>query len=333
MLLLVLVALAPPTVMAVVVAFEEREDAREHAEADVSGLSPPGRRRTGRRHRRDRPVAGRGGAGPGDAPRGRALQSCCWRRCPRATDWYSSVGVAGPDGRVYCRITGARAHQAAGADERVRQRLVSPRPAAARVRARRVRRRAHVREKALIGGHQSLRNREQRPDVMFVTLDLERLTRSAGLNDAPPDTVFVVLDHRGTVVARVPPARARGAPPARPAARGDRARAPRAALPRWRASTASAGSTGSRRWGARREAGCSSPPGAARPASSPTRITTCAASCCSPALGLLARAGPQLSGHEAAAVALDRGGRGLRPPLRRRATSRPGRPSRAGWAS
>ena len=224
MLLLVLVALAPPTVWRFV-ALEEREDARERAESDVqasarlaasdtdAGIDATARLLATAAH---------------DLATHPEVEHCrlLLASMPERTDWYSSVGAAGPDGRVYCRITA-----------RGPTRPLEPMNVSGSGWFRRAQQRHGFvlgefgaapmsREKALIGGHQIAQESGTGHDVVFVTLDLERLTRSAGLNDAPPDTVFVVLDQRGTVVARVPPDGLGGAPPPRPAARGDRARAP-----------------------------------------------------------------------------------------------------------
>ena len=103
-LMLVLVALLPPTAVAVIVALEERTDARQHAqtalldstrlaavdaqaEVDVtasflSALADDLSARPGAKHCR------------------RLLELV-----PRSTDLYSSVGVATPSGRIYCGTT------------------------------------------------------------------------------------------------------------------------------------------------------------------------------------------------------------------------------------
>ena len=202
MLLLVLVALAPPTVVAVVVAFEEREDARERAEADVlasariaasdtdAGIDATARLLATAAH---------------DLMAHPEREHCrqLLAAIPEDTDWYSSVGAVGPGGRVYCRITArGRTRPLGPADvsgtgwfRRAQQRpgfvLAEFEPGPLSPKATR--------------SPPSRRSRTRPGPVVFVTLDLQRLTRTAGLNDAPPDTVFVVLDQRGTVVARVPP--------------------------------------------------------------------------------------------------------------------------------
>jgi len=123
---------------------------------------------------------------------------------PRATDWYSSVGVAGPGGRVHCGTT---------ARGLIRQ--MDPIDVSRAGWFRRAQRtRGFVlgefgagplsRMDALIGSHAVARGPGRRPGVIFATLDLQELTQTLGLHAAPHDTTFVIIDHRGTVVARVP---------------------------------------------------------------------------------------------------------------------------------
>jgi hypothetical protein len=100
-LLLVLVALAPPTVMAVIGELAERGDQREHAQRDLLDSS--------RLVRSDleRLLSGTGsmlGAFSGELAE-RPGRRACERLIglvPRATGMYSSVGVAEADGTLYC---------------------------------------------------------------------------------------------------------------------------------------------------------------------------------------------------------------------------------------
>jgi len=56
-------------------------------------------------------------------------------------------------------------------------------------------------------GSQALPHRAGRgPAVLFAGLDLQQLTITLGLQAAPRNTTFVMLDHHGAVVARVPAA-------------------------------------------------------------------------------------------------------------------------------
>jgi signal transduction histidine kinase len=201
-LLLVLVALAPPTVVAVVVALEERGEAREHAQGDLL--------HTTRLAASDAEaavdatasflaaVAGDLAARPGVAHCRRLLALV-----PRATDWYRSVGVARPDGRVYCGTTARRFARPT--------RRVDVSGAAWFTRAQRERgfvlgeygAEPVSRENELIGSHRV--GPGKHPAVIFATLDVERLTERLGFHDAPERTTFGLLDHRGTVVAQQPP--------------------------------------------------------------------------------------------------------------------------------
>src|SRR5215210_7978804 len=101
---LVLVALAPPTAVAVVVALEERKEARGHAQTDVLDSA--------RLAAVDAEAAVDGTASflsavAGDLAARPGVEHCTrlLALVPRATDWYSSVGVASPSGRVYCGTT------------------------------------------------------------------------------------------------------------------------------------------------------------------------------------------------------------------------------------
>src|SRR5829696_3272724 len=103
-LILVLVALAPPTAIAIIVALEERTEARRHAQADLLGAT--------RLAAVDAEAAVDATAGflsaIADDLAARPGVEYCERLLalvPRATDWYSTVGVATAAGRVYCGAT------------------------------------------------------------------------------------------------------------------------------------------------------------------------------------------------------------------------------------
>ncbi|HET8823455.1 MAG TPA: ATP-binding protein [Thermoleophilaceae bacterium] len=203
--LLVLVALAPPTIIALGVALEERDEARTHAQGDVldqtrvvaadvqrvvaataSFLSAV-----------SKDLANQGGDG------------YCERLLaivPRATEWYSSVGVAGADGRVYCGTT------AEGFARPMR-----PVDVAGASWFREARRQGGFvlgdlgmgplgSTEVLITAHPVAGRKGARPSVLFAGLDIQRLAGFTALSDPPRDTTFVVLDHHGTVVASVPQA-------------------------------------------------------------------------------------------------------------------------------
>jgi signal transduction histidine kinase len=203
MLMLVLVALAPPTAIAVTVALEERGEARRHAQGDVLDST--------RLAAVDAEAAVDATASfleavAKDLSTRRGVEHCerLLGLVPRATDWYSSVGVARPDGSVYCGTTGR------GPVQPIDPVDVS----GARWFRRAQRERGFVLGEfgtgplsgmdALIASHPLRHPPGKRPAVIFAALDLQQLTTTLGLHDAPRDTTFVILDHRGTVVARVP---------------------------------------------------------------------------------------------------------------------------------
>jgi signal transduction histidine kinase len=202
-LLLVLVALAPPTIVSVVVELEERHEARIHAQedvldttrlvqADVEGV-----------------ISGTASflaaiskdlAGPPDR-----------RRCdhilglvPRATARYSSVGMARPGGGLYCGAT--RMGLARPMDEvdvsragwfRATQRSggfvlgdVGKDPL--------------TDTRALVAARPIPGARGRRPSVLFAAVDTGSLAHATALGNAPRDLTFLLLDHRGTLVARAP---------------------------------------------------------------------------------------------------------------------------------
>jgi signal transduction histidine kinase len=202
-LMLVLVALAPPTAIAIIVALEERTEARRHAQKDLLDST--------RLAAVDAAASVDGTASflsaVADDLAARPGVEHCKRLLafvPRATDWYSTVGVATASGRVYC---GATARGFVRPIERVD---VS--------RAAWFRRAqsesgfvlgelgegplSHMR--SLLASHAVDRGRFKRPAVVFAALDVDQLTKTIGLQDSQLGTEYVILDHRGEVVARVP---------------------------------------------------------------------------------------------------------------------------------
>lgn len=206
-LLLVLVALAPPTVIAVIVALEERGEAREHAQGDVLYTTRLAASDTESAVDATATflaaVAGDLAARPGLAHCKRLLALV-----PQATDWYRSVGVARPDGRVYCEtsprgiarpsrpvdVSGAAWFQQAqrGSGFVLGEFGAGP----------------LFRKGALVGSQRVGQEPGERPAVLFAALDVRRLTETLGFHEADEadeGTSFGILDHRGTVVARQPP--------------------------------------------------------------------------------------------------------------------------------
>jgi hypothetical protein len=95
--MLVLVALAPPTVVAVIVAFEEREDARDHAESDVLDAARLAASDTDVGVDATARLLTKAARDLSERP---AVRHCkrLLARVPEATDWYSSslVGLDEP---------------------------------------------------------------------------------------------------------------------------------------------------------------------------------------------------------------------------------------------
>jgi signal transduction histidine kinase len=203
--LLVLVALAPPTVIALGVALEERDEARKHAQGDVLDqtrvVAADVQRVFDSTGSFLRAVSHDLATRPGDDHCERLLSLV-----PRSTEWYSSVGVAGPDGRISCGTTaqgsaqpmqpvdvsGASWFREAQRSGRFVMGDIGVGPLSS--------------TEVLITGHPVPGRGGAPPSVLFAGLDLRRLARFTALSDPPRDTALVVLDDRGTVVARVPQA-------------------------------------------------------------------------------------------------------------------------------
>jgi signal transduction histidine kinase len=199
-LLLVLVALAPPTVIALVVAFEERGEARRHAQSDLLD--------TGRLVSADVARVINGTAAFMTPVARRLAQDPGRRHCesllglvPRSTDSYSSVGVAMPSGRVFCGATGEGLARHTGDVSREGW-----------FQAARARRQFVLGDfgKDPLTGMDSLvaayplpgPHTAAGPNVMFAALDVRRLGEATALNEVPRGITFVLLDHEGTVIAR-----------------------------------------------------------------------------------------------------------------------------------
>src|SRR5829696_4996765 len=202
-LILVLVALAPPTAIAIIVALEERTEARRHAQADLLGAT--------RLAAVDAEAAVDATAGflsaIADDLAARPGVEYCKRLLalvPRATDWYSTVGVATAKGRVYCGAT------AIGPVRRIERADVSKAAWFRRAQSEsgfvlgEFGRGPLSNMKALLAGHAVDRGRFERPAVVFAAIDVEQLTHTIGLQDSPTETKYVVIDNRGKLVARVP---------------------------------------------------------------------------------------------------------------------------------
>ncbi len=208
-LLLVLVALAPPTAIAVIVALEERTEAHRHAQKDLLDTTTlaasDAEAEVDATARFLSATAEDLAARPGAKHCQRLLELV-----PRSTDLFSSVGVASPSGRIYCGTTTRGLVQPIGrADvsntawfrhaQTERAFLLGELDAA-----------PFSRMTALLASHAVDRGRFKRPAVVFAALDVNQFTKAIGLHDSPSGTKYVILDHRGKLVARVP-GHARGA--------------------------------------------------------------------------------------------------------------------------
>jgi signal transduction histidine kinase len=202
--LLVLVALAPPTVVAVVTELSERHEAHENAREAVLDSA--------RVVREDLQRVVEGTAGF-LAPLARDLarhpgRASCERLLglvPRSTSRYSSIGLARRDGTLVCGATQTgvvRAGQAAsvGEAEWFRAALRAGRfvlgdyaiDPLARVGA--------------VVAAQPLPTGPRRPEtVIFAGIATPTLAEAAGLHESARDTTVVLFDNKGTILARVPP--------------------------------------------------------------------------------------------------------------------------------
>ena len=203
MLVLVLVALTPPTIIALVVALEERHEARVHAQRDVLGTT---RLVAADVSRVIGSTAGFLQAVSDDLTKRRGRGHCerLLALVPRSTDRYSAVGVAGPDGRVFCGST-------RGGFTTPMEPIDVSRTAWFRGAQRRggfyladFGREPLSQMGVLMASHPVRARSGERPSVLFAAIDVRRLAGATAFDDAPPGTTLVLLDHRGTLVARAP---------------------------------------------------------------------------------------------------------------------------------
>jgi signal transduction histidine kinase len=205
-LLLVLVALAPPTVVALIVAFEERDEARESAQQDVLDTARVAAADVQRVMSATATVLAALTRDLADQPGRRSCERLVGL-VPRATTRYSAVGVARTDGRVYCGATRK------GLTESMDQVDVSGAAwfhAAQRSRGFVL---GDLRKDPLSGtlglvAAQPIPGEPGRPrNILFAAVDAQSLAEATALTDAPRGTTFVLFDYRGTIIARVPPLR------------------------------------------------------------------------------------------------------------------------------
>jgi signal transduction histidine kinase len=201
-LLLVLVALAPPTVMAVIGELAERGDQREHAQRDLLDSS--------RLVRSDleRLLSGTGsmlGAFSGELAE-RPGRRACERLIglvPRATGMYSSVGVAEADGTLYCGARQAGLIRPGSVSVRGSTWLGAATREDALVLAG-FGRDPLSRMNALVAARPVRSRRNVPRRVVFAAIDVRTFTRATALKDTPHGTRFLLFDSHGTVIAEVP---------------------------------------------------------------------------------------------------------------------------------
>jgi signal transduction histidine kinase len=203
-LLLVLVALAPPTIVALVVALEERSEARAHAQTDLLGTAKIVGADVERLVASTESFLAAVGRELADRPDRRSCEALLGL-VPRATSRYSSVGVAHPDGTVYCGAT--------------RRGLARPMDQIDVSRAGWFR--AAQRNggfalgdlgrdplsgmRALVAAHVMPGSANAPAGVIFAAMDVGSLAAATAVKDAPSGTTFLLLDARGAIVARQPP--------------------------------------------------------------------------------------------------------------------------------
>jgi signal transduction histidine kinase len=202
-LVLVLLALAPPTVVSVVSELNERSEARKHAQQDVLDTT----RLVGSDIERviDSTASFLAAVSQNLAQQpGRGHCQGLLALVPRATDRYTSVGVASPDGTVFCGTTTegparpmdpidvsatAWFRAAQGGDGFVLGDFGKDPFSGMGV---------------LMATHPFRGSPGSRPSVLFAALDVRRIADATAFHEPPRGTTFLLLDHRGTLVARSP---------------------------------------------------------------------------------------------------------------------------------
>ena len=182
--MLVLVALVPPTAVAVIVALEERSDARSRAQTDLLDIT----RLAAFDAQAEVDATARFLSAVAEDLATRPGAKHCQRLLalvPRSTDLFSSVGVASPSGRVYCGTTTRGVVQPI---ERVdvsktawfRRAQTEPAFVLGDLGAG-----PFSRMTALLASHAVDRGRFRRPAVVFAALDLTRSPRRSGCRTRP----------------------------------------------------------------------------------------------------------------------------------------------------
>ena len=203
MLLLILVALTPPTIIALVVALEERHEARVHAQQDVLDTT---RLVAADVSRVIGSTAGFLDAVSGDLAERRGRDHCerLLAIVPRATDSYSAVGVADPDGRVFCGTSTRGVTRPMDSVDVSRTAWFRAAQDRGGFYLADFGREPLTQMGALLASHPIRGRSSERPSVLFAAIDVRRLAGATAFDDAPRGTTLLLLDHRGTLVARAP---------------------------------------------------------------------------------------------------------------------------------
>jgi signal transduction histidine kinase len=202
-LVLVLVVLTPPTVVAITVAVEELNEAREHAKRDVLDTT----RLVAADISRVIGATGTFLAAVSDDLGHRRSRDHCERLLalvPRATDRYASVGVASPQGRVFCGSTLKGFIQPMDPVDVSRESWFRAAQAGGRFVLADYGMDPFSGMRVLMASYPIHGREGARPSILFAALDARRLADSTAFADAPRGTTFVLLDHRGTLIARSP---------------------------------------------------------------------------------------------------------------------------------
>ena len=200
--LLVLVALAPPTAVALAVALEERNESRQHAQEDLLATARLVRGDVERLVAATNPFLAAVAENLARHPDRRSCERLL-RLVPRSTDRYSSVGVAGPDGELRCGATRMglarpmdRVHVAGASWFRGAQR--SGRFVLGHLG------KDPLTDTLSMVAARPLPGRGGPPGVIFAAMDVRAFAQATGVKDVPAGTAFLLVDSRGAVVARQP---------------------------------------------------------------------------------------------------------------------------------
>ena len=202
-LLLVLVALAPPTVIAVVVALEERNEAREHAQKDVLQTAQVAAADVRRVMSGTATVLAAFSRDLAEQPGRRSCERLLGL-LPRATSRYSTVGVARPDGIVYCGATSRGVARPANAVNVSGARWFRDASTSGSFVLGGLSRDPLSGARVLVAARPIREGPGARGYVLFAAIDVTTLADATALTDAPPGSTFVLFDRRGTIIARVP---------------------------------------------------------------------------------------------------------------------------------